>query len=123
MRKIKVSKDRKAPKNAKTTLPPDWKPAACNPNFSADEEFEEQNSQLDRLRCVLNVFYDLTSVSGGNIQRACITLRREDLAGMFLMLRDTIAVMDDRNDLMHKHVCNLWGGERLRAERELRGDA
>lgn len=104
------------------TLPPDWKPAAFNPNFSADDEFEEQNSQFERLLCVLNVFSDLASVSGDNIQRACVTLRREDLAGMFLMLRDVITVTANRNDLMHKHICNKWGGERLQTEREMRGE-
>ena len=105
--------------NAYTTLPPDWKPAAFNPNFSATDEFEEQHSQLDRLLCVLNVFADLTSVSGENVQRAEVTLRREDLSGVFLLLRDVVTITANRNELMHKHVCNIWGGERIQAEREL----
>lgn len=109
--------------NAKTILPPDWKPAAFNPNFRVDEEFEEQHSQLDRLRCVLNVFSDLTSAHGDNVQRAEVSLRREDLAGVFLLLHDMVAVAADRNELMYKHVCNVWGMERLQAERELRGEA
>jgi hypothetical protein len=105
--------------NAKTTLPPDWKPAAFNPNFNATDEFEEQQYQLDRLRCVLNVLSDLASASGDDCQRATVQLRREDLAGVFLLLRDTVAVTAERNELTHKHVCNLWGWEKMQAEREL----
>lgn len=109
--------------NAKATLPPDWKPAAFNPDFRVTDEFDEQHSQLDRLRCVLNVFSDLASAHGDNVQRAEVTLRREDLSGVFLLLRDAVAVAADRNELMHKHVCNVWGWERLQAERELNGEA
>ena len=105
--------------NAKTTLPPDWKPAAFNPNFNAADEFEEQQSQLDRLRCVLNVFSDLASVSGDDCQRATVQLRREDLAGVFQMMCDAVAVTAERNELTHKHVCNLLGREKMQAEREL----
>ncbi|MDP2144413.1 MAG: hypothetical protein Q8J80_09835 [Gallionella sp.] len=109
--------------NTKIKLPPDWKPAAFNPGFNADDEFDEQHSQLDRLRCVLNVFSDLASTSGDDCQRATVQLRREDLAGVFLMLRDAVTVTADRNVLMHKHVCNKWGWERLQAERELKGES
>lgn len=107
--------------NANATLPPDWKPAAFNPNFSANEEFEEQHYRLNHIGCVLNVFSDLTSVHGDNIQRAEVTLRREDLAGMFQFLRDAVYDTTKRNELMHKHISNKWGMERMLAERELRG--
>ena len=102
-----------------TTLPPDWKPAEFNPNFNADEEVEEQNTSLDRLRCVLNAFSDLTTVHGQNEE---VNLRRDDLAGVFTMLRNEIESAAKRNGLIHKYVCNLWGLERIQAERILRGE-
>lgn len=105
------------------TLPPDWKPAAFNPNFDADKEFEEQATQFDHLRSLFNVFHDLTSVSGENIQRAEVTLRRQDLAKIFLLLSDVVTGLNDRNKLMHQHICDKWGSERWQAERELRGEA
>lgn len=105
------------------TLPPDWKPAAFNPNFDADEAFEKQDTQLDHLRSLLNVFYDITSVEGEGIQRAEVTLRRQDLAKMFLLLGDVVAGLNDRNELMHKHACNKWGLERRQTGCELRGEA
>ena len=109
--------------NAKTTSPPDWKPAAFNPNFSADEEFEEQDYRLNHIGCVLNVFSDLSSTSGDGFQQRTVQFNREDLAGMFQFLRDAVYDTAKRNELMHKHISNKWGMERLLAERELRGEA
>lgn len=106
--------------NAKATLPPDWKPAAFNPNFSADEGFEEQQYRLNHIGCVLNVFSDLSSTSGDGFQRRTVEFNREELAGMFQFLRDAVYDTVARNELMHKHISNKWGYERMLAERELR---
>lgn len=109
--------------NAKATLPPDWKPATYNPNFDVSEEFEEQETRLRRLSGTLNVLSDLSITSGHDCRNDVVTLRREDLVQMFLMLREKIDDTAEHNGTMHKHVCGIWGEERIQAERELRGDA
>lgn len=109
--------------NTKTTLPPDWKPAAFNPDFKASAEFENQITSLERLRGTINVLADLSTPHGENFQRADVTFNRVDLMEMFLMLNEGLSITIKRNELMYKHVCNMWGGERLQAERELRGEA
>ncbi len=101
------------------TLPLDWKPAAFNPNFNADEAFEDQCSALEKMVCTLNTVQDLTSAYGNEVQRATVTLRREDLSGLFRLLRDVVIDVKDRNELMHKHISNKWGWERIQAEQEL----
>lgn len=108
--------------NAKT-LPPDWKAADFNPDFSADDGFEEQQYRLENIRCVLNVFSDLSSPSGDGFKNRTVEFNRSELAGMFQFLRDAVGNTVERNELMHKHICNKWGCERLQVERELRGEA
>lgn len=105
------------------TLPPDWKPADFNPDFSADDGFEEQHYRLDHIRCVLSVFSELSSTSGNGdgFKNHTVEFNREELAGMFQFLRDAVGNTVERNELMHKHICNEWGYDRLQAERELRG--
>ena len=109
--------------NAKATLPPDWKPAEFNPNFNADETFEEQETTLDRLRCTLGVIANLSAIGGEDFKNAEVAMFRNDLAGMFMMFEEVVFIAQTRNDLMHKHICGKWGYARILAERALRGEA
>ncbi len=109
--------------NTKTTLPPDWKPAAFNPNFSADESFEEQETTLDRLRCTLAVIASLSGIGGEEFKNVEVAIFRNDLEGMLRMFEDVVSIAQARNDLMYKHICGKWGYDRIMAERALRGEA
>lgn len=98
------------------TLPPDWKPANYDPNFDASAEFEELATQLDYLTRSLAVFADLCDHGA---QKSTVELSCNELAGTFLMLRTGALAAAKRNENLHKHVCNLWGTERLEAQRAL----
>lgn len=99
-----------------TKLPEDWKPADYNPNFDTSAEFEELGTQLDYLTRSLAVFADLCD---RGTQKSTVELSCSELAGTFLMLRDGALAAAKRNDTLHKYVCNLWGMERLEAQRAL----
>lgn len=100
-----------------TTLPLDWKPANYNPNFNASDEFEELGWQLDLLARSLNVFAE---ISNHGVKDDTVELNRNELAGMFLMLCNGVTAAAKRNDTLHKYVCNLWGQERLDAQKAIR---
>lgn len=99
------------------TLPMDWKPANYNQHFDTSAEFEEQGWQLDLLMRSLSVFSELSNHGAKN---DTVELNCNELAGMFLMLRNGVAAAAERNDLLHKYACNLWGQERLDAQKILR---
>lgn len=98
------------------TLPKDWKPADYNYNFDTSAEFEELGTQLDYLTRTLAVLADLCD---RGTQENTVELSCSELAGTFLMLHDGAKSAAKRGNTLHKYVCNLWGLERLAAQRAL----
>lgn len=98
------------------TPPKDWKPSDYNPNFDTSAEFEELGTQLDYLSRTLAV---LANLCDRGAQKNTVELSCSELAGTFLMLRDGALAAAKRNDTLHKYTCNLWGLERLEAQRAL----